>query len=427
MINYLIHLIFCQDEIKKPRPVEKLIIRVQKIAKHFKRTLTSFEKLMDSQEIKIKSTRSDYENKIDRLVKKVEIQHAHKNLTESEKNDLEENEKTITQLKGGLSSIRRMKGVQFKLNCVTRWNSAFQMLQRALLLRKHAESILLSSEKSKVRSLVLSEREWSDIKEIIEVLEPFMDTTVKLSSSTSPTASLVLPHYRTLLVKTKRILNECQSKMARTLAGDILASLKYRWVSKVRREGWHFSSALDPKFKHLRFLPAKARTEIRKALEDLVAAELLEEKEETSKGEKSPNAAPKDDEFDYGLVEEDEELEIGVLDDAEDEQTAKKEAENLVNAYLAEHVSSTNMDLVEYWTTVGAKYGVLAKIGLKYASAQASSTASERLFSSSGIFVSKRSASMSDSTLNALVFLKEVMKHPIIWRAIKEKYLAKYK
>lgn len=59
------------------------------------------------------------------------------------------------------------------LDVSTRWNSTFEMCNRAVKLQEVLDSVALAETDS--RQYVLSEDEWNKIKLLIEVLKPFKD------------------------------------------------------------------------------------------------------------------------------------------------------------------------------------------------------------------------------------------------------------
>ena len=66
--------------------------------------------------------------------------------------------------------MRQLKPI---LNVSTRWNTTFEMCNRAIELRIVLDSVALAESDS--RPYVLSEDEWDKIKLVVEVLKPFKD------------------------------------------------------------------------------------------------------------------------------------------------------------------------------------------------------------------------------------------------------------
>jgi cobalamin biosynthesis protein CobT len=150
-----------EEKKRKPvSPLQEIMKEVQRIAKHFKKVTASYEKFIDAQEAELKETKLKLKEDLDASI--------------DERRNCEGDEKRsnlltlkIDDLEGQLASVNRMKGLHFKLNVVTRWSSALNMIKRAIILRSHGEKILLDSDKSAVRSLVLPEQKWTILKEIV--------------------------------------------------------------------------------------------------------------------------------------------------------------------------------------------------------------------------------------------------------------------
>lgn len=107
-------------------------------------------------------------------------------------------------------------------------------------------------------------------------------------------------------------------------------------------------------------------------------------------------------------------------DAAANEDTANQQAVVIVSQYLNEPPIGQHDNPLGFWTSKGRHFGLLAKVAIKYLTLQASSTASERFFSSSGVFVNKLSSSMADHTLSNFVFLPEMMHNEGMWKIIRE-------
>ena len=61
----------------------------------------------------------------------------------------------------------------------TRWNSTYASLHRAVSLRKRIEQFCFDNRKDLAKDL-LSDEEWSHLKEVVDGLEPFHEATLGL-------------------------------------------------------------------------------------------------------------------------------------------------------------------------------------------------------------------------------------------------------
>lgn len=80
---------------------------------------------------------------------------------------------------------------------VTRWNSTYQMLKRALLIRKGLDDI---TDFKDFRKFKLEKSEWKTMSEFTRFLKEFYVITNFVEGSKYPTLSSVVPLYNSLLV-----------------------------------------------------------------------------------------------------------------------------------------------------------------------------------------------------------------------------------
>jgi hypothetical protein len=121
----------------------------------------------------------------------------------------------------------------------TRWNSTYAMIVRAYHLRKVRVStryglfamltsvfnlkainawVAMSDE---YQGASISEREWTELKELSDILSVFNEATLKVSASKTPTISYVLPLFHGLeqhLLQTKRTTTNLHIRHACTAA-----------------------------------------------------------------------------------------------------------------------------------------------------------------------------------------------------------------
>jgi hypothetical protein len=88
-----------------------------------------------------------------------------------------------------------VKFIKPKIDIITRWDSTFDMINRALQLKSLL--IYLTLNEKEFRSKKISENSWSLFESLKVVLESFNDAT-NLSNSKIPTINLVIPNFSTL-------------------------------------------------------------------------------------------------------------------------------------------------------------------------------------------------------------------------------------
>lgn len=72
------------------------------------------------------------------------------------------------------------------LDCVTRWNSTYMMIQRARRLKPVLHSFIVYENDDGLSELQLSEHEWRQAEYLIQLLHPFWLYTKTLSSHKTP-------------------------------------------------------------------------------------------------------------------------------------------------------------------------------------------------------------------------------------------------
>jgi hypothetical protein len=86
-----------------------------------------------------------------------------------------------------------VKFIKPKIDIITRWNSTFDMINRALQLKSVLIYLALNEKEFKIKKI--SENSWSFFESLKVVLEPFNDATKILSNSKIPTINLVIPNF----------------------------------------------------------------------------------------------------------------------------------------------------------------------------------------------------------------------------------------
>ena len=152
------------------------------------------------------------------------------------------------------------------IDCVTRWNSTFHMLQRICEQKAalHAVATDASFNYSDVlKPKLFTYSEQSLVQMITFILEPFKKATEMLSSETKPTLSMVAP----ILIKLSQVLEimEEDPNTIKKMKQAMAQNLEKRKGSKSTHL---LASSLDPRTKKLLFLSASDRNETFTKLKD---------------------------------------------------------------------------------------------------------------------------------------------------------------
>ena len=145
-----------------------------------------------------------------------------------------------------LENLFNIEGKQFLrpiLDCKTRWNSTYQMINRACFLKEYIQMALVRSPD--LSSYFPEENEWELYKDLNEFLGQFYNATTTLSSQTYPT----IAHSRIILLAIKKDLET--SRGDESLLKDAINAMKikYNEYYKKLESSSHISAFLDPRYK----------------------------------------------------------------------------------------------------------------------------------------------------------------------------------
>ncbi len=124
----------------------------------------------------------------------------------------------------------------------TRWNSAYEMIERALILK---QSLNCLTQKEGFEGKNIDSNLWGKYEELKRFLQPFYESTVLISRSSYPTLIIVLPIFDKLLshlkeYESKEIIKKCALNIEEKL-------LKYK--KELNNDIVIFASILDPRLK----------------------------------------------------------------------------------------------------------------------------------------------------------------------------------
>ena len=145
-------------------------------------------------------------------------------------------------------------------------------------------------------------------------------------------------------------------------------------------------SALDPRFRNLKFLSDELKREVKLELLRLTTSVL----ESTQSVEVQPSCKKTKTAFDILLGEE--------------EESSDNNCEAEVNQYFAEKVATTETDPLQWWKLNEFRFKTLAKVARSILCVPATSTLSERLFSTAGLTVTNLRSCLKPDNVDALVF-----------------------
>ena len=287
----------------------------------------------------------------------------------------------------------------------TRWNSAFAMLERLTEQQAAVSAVLAESKTSSDRDLILSSSEIAKIECIMGVLKPLAQATEMLSVEKMPSVSIVQP-ILTALLKRHLTPSDVEPSITNDLKSVISRNMQQHFSDESLRSLMLVASALDPRFKGLKFLSSSERSSVYSDLLRHVTSKAAEQEEEEEAVRTNP-PSPKRPCTGGDLLNFHESSSDSNGSSPAMRQTSQAEKE--VTAYKAEEQIAHDSDPLEWWKVHAPRLPILASLAYKYLCVQATSVPAERLFSDAGTIVSKKRNSLKPDNIDCLLFLHRNM------------------
>ncbi|XP_065133764.1 E3 SUMO-protein ligase ZBED1-like [Paramisgurnus dabryanus] len=285
-------------------------------------------------------------------------------------------------------------------DCVTRWNSTYDMICRASEQQAAVAAVIFDK---KMSNLELTTSEWRLVEQVQETLKPFKVATQALSTSKYPTSSAVLPLQHILLSQVQKISSESDERSClREMASKIEADLSKCYDPKKEAAFMLLNKAsyLDPRFHRLIHITEEKRQQVR--------ANIREELSLQSDNDEPVEAEPCSSGSSTGKTA------LTAMGDLfGDVYSRGYERPNDVESDLLQEMMRyekepplpADSDPLLWWKIGSTKYPHLAQLAMKYLSVPGTSVRSERVFSTAGHIVNKKRSALDPENVDRLVFL----------------------
>ncbi|XP_057706031.1 E3 SUMO-protein ligase ZBED1-like [Corythoichthys intestinalis] len=294
-----------------------------------------------------------------------------------------------------------------------RWDSTFHMLVRLLGQRWPVTAALSNlAVDAKQHHLDLNPEQWGLIEELTQVLGPFEGATEFLNGEQYVTLSALPQLVHNLKKSTLSFVLKTAS--VRAFQAQVAEQITEKWqkLFLFRPEApntFQLAAALDPRFRKLKFLPAEDVFKVQCTIQSMALAAKIETKQSNGSGKLSPAKSKDRLNTKYGSLLK---SMLGSSSDSSSDEEEEDEDEQLsqvvqreVMQYFGEQPLSKRENPLLWWRTNAARYPTLAKLAKCFLAIPATSTPSERLFSNTANFASKRKASISNEHVDMLTFL----------------------
>ncbi|XP_061542548.1 E3 SUMO-protein ligase ZBED1-like [Phycodurus eques] len=299
----------------------------------------------------------------------------------------------------------------------TQWNSTYHMLSRLLGQRWPVTAALSDPEVNTIAKqhyLDLNPEQWSLGEELAQVLGPFEGVTEFLSGEQYVTLSALPQLVHNLKKSTLSVAFKTAS--VRAFQAQVAEQITERWqkLFLFQPEGPNtvlLAAALDPRFRKLKFLPAEDVFKVQCTIQSMALAVKKKARESNESGNEVTAKSKDCLGTKYGSLLK---SMLGSSSDSSSSSDEENEDENEqlrqavqreVLQYFGEQPLSKKENPLPWWKTNAIRYPTLAKLAKSFLAIPATSTSSERLFSTAGNFAPKRRASLSSEHVDMLTFL----------------------
>ncbi|XP_049416194.1 E3 SUMO-protein ligase ZBED1-like [Epinephelus fuscoguttatus] len=316
------------------------------------------------------------------------------------------------------------------LDVRTRWNSLFLMVERFI---EQYPAIQAASRDPRIKKAMdrdrlerVSDDDISKCEDFVDTMRVLYTSTIAVSSDKSATAGQILPILDKL--KAKFEVKDDDSPFKRAIKEKVWADLSHRYTEETNKELRQFleeASALDPRFKVKVHDDEAVWTRVENAAVALISGnkggevtqeeeegrnKQQEEEEDGSEGEEMVAAPVRSKKKLSALGElfEDEDQALLLQTEADiSAPSVTEKAKKELQVYRSFPAVLSSVDPLLWWRQKRDQMPMLASLAKKYLCVQASSTPSERVFSTAGDTVSVERARLLPEKIDMLVFLKK--------------------
>lgn len=292
-------------------------------------------------------------------------------------------------------------------DCATRWGSKQQMVER-ILEQEQAIKRVFAQDKSRRPLPQLTWQDMTVLESVNNALKPVADFTDILSGENYVTVSSLLP----MLAHLEGVLEESvdDSKLTADLKRVILEQMEGRYGDDTIQRMMRKATLLDPRYRGDHMKPPELHSTKSEIMEETVREIDLSLPRPTP----GPSHAGEDvEEPDAGVatVPKKKKWSLGSLlakraaTAAAAKLTDEQKVESEMTIYLQEMAIDGEEDPLTWWKTNEKRFPFMARLARKYLCICATSTPSERVFSTAGSVVTPIRSLLKPDKVNMLVFL----------------------
>jgi hAT family C-terminal dimerisation region/Protein of unknown function (DUF 659)/Domain of unknown function (DUF4413) len=272
-----------------------------------------------------------------------------------------------------LAKLDEKKFLRPIMDCKTRWNFTYCMINRACILKENIQMLLVRYPN--LNDYMLFDTEWELFHDLDQFLEQFNIATLDLSTQSYPT----IAYSRVILLSIEIELNT--NRGDECLLNNVIISMKdkFNYYYEILKESTHIAAFLDPRYKNYCF-PNMSETNILLPIQrNLESQPLISNRPARMSIFLQKLQATRNTEY--------------IVDDE-------------VKKYWNSNSAEEGVKPLEWWKTHCTEYPNLSKLALDYLCIQASSVPCEQLFSIAGQVLCKSRNRLTGESVRACICLR---------------------
>lgn len=280
------------------------------------------------------------------------------------------------------------------IDVATRWNSTFQMLERADYLKTPLRALCLSEKK--LNKFLMTDREWNDLNCIKTLLAKFDRSTQLMSMQRHPTIAAYIPTLNWLIQSVQDFITENPGPMGDAAENGLQKLKKYEAETNIKSSLIPYvGTFLNPALKMNYFKEYSDNKtyhkEIQKTISDLFEKSYANQEVSAST---SPAAEELTDEFFLHMFKR-----------AKSNKRPKE-----FQQYLGSPLSNVKVNVLDFWRSQEHELPNLSNMARDYLAVQSSSVSVERDFSGGVDLVTATRCSLRAQTIRACMCLNSWLK-----------------
>jgi sulfur relay (sulfurtransferase) DsrF/TusC family protein len=287
------------------------------------------------------------------------------------------------------------------LDCKTRWNSTYSMLE-AFLANKPIIIAICSVQENYKKLLQLNDEEWDQLKEFCDFLKPFYEFTKAISGSKYPTLGTFIILLDALIEHLSVTISSVRSPQ---WIKEISKKMNDKFItvsSNLYNDATILALVLDPRYK-TEYYPNDINIS---TIKSILKNKYLEYKQ------LQLNDEYKNSEENNSLTEKERIISTNSFINQvfKKKRTMSLQSNDELNEYLSITVEPLDIDPIEWWKNHKIQYPILQKIAKDYLCIPATSVPSEQAFSKSGELISKKRNRLGDKAIEGCMCLNSWLK-----------------